>query len=182
MKLTLLIKIIFFLFIVSCSQTPSISSEEKKLFDILEKIPFVEVLSPQYLMNFSTKVGGGKYLFKGQKVSMRVIKNFNKWVKDISLIENKIFMLEPSMAGFAAGMYDDSRVSIYLDADRWYNYDEKTKELVIYHELAHDYFNAEHSNKRCDIMNSSLNDGCYQDKLKNMDLHLLVLGKKYLKW
>ena len=62
------------------------------------------------------------------------------------------------------------------------DYDEKTKELVIYHELAHDYFNAEHSNKRCDIMNSSVYDDCYQDKMRNMDLYLLVLGKKYLKW
>ena len=49
-----------------------------------------------------------------------------------------------SIAGIAMGMFDDSRVEIYIDIDHWINSSQRRRRWTVYHELTHDIFNITH--------------------------------------
>jgi len=50
-----------------------------------------------------------------------------------------------SIMGIALGTNNDSVVAILINKDRWYKITPNRKRMVLYHELMHDIFNAEHT-------------------------------------
>lgn len=49
--------------------------------------------------------------------------------------------------GVSFGIHDDERIEIYINERSWKKFDRAMKHFVIYHELAHDVLNLEHTDK-----------------------------------
>jgi hypothetical protein len=86
-----------------------------------------------------------------------------KQKSDVSILNDFI--------GYAAGMNNDDKVEIYINKKDWDLLDYDKKRILIYHELCHDIFNLEHTNRGCGIMSPAICD--FENEI-NLELKQLL--------
>ena len=79
------------------------------------------------------------------------------------------------LMGLAVGMWDDSKIEVYINHSDWTLLDQKSKRKLLYHELLHDCFNLEHVDSSCDIMFKRLNS-CINNNLDDNLSRILKLA------
>lgn len=92
-------------------------------------------------------------------------------VKDLDLNSYYKESEEVGYAGLALGMNDDKKVFIVLDSAYWYGASETEKQALLFHELAHDILNVDHSKDECSFMYPELYE-CQLDDLYEQIRHL----------
>lgn len=60
--------------------------------------------------------------------------------------------LKGGTIAIAAGMNDDEKIHIIIDAQKWSKASLKTRVYIMYHELIHDFYNIEHGEGNIDLM------------------------------
>ena len=97
--------------------------------------------------------------------------NLTLEIYDISRVRG-----EGSVAGIALGMYDNSRVEVYIDKEVWRVSNSRQKKWTVYHELSHDIFNVQHCAVR--LMDTTVPDNISYSLMKNSIEELMIYLKE----
>tara|TARA_B110000285_G_scaffold207356_1_gene246665 strand:- start:335 stop:790 length:456 start_codon:yes stop_codon:yes gene_type:complete len=81
-----------------------------------------------------------------------------------------------SIAGIAIGMYDDSKVEVYIDVNHWKYSSPRQRKWTVYHELSHDIFNITHC--EVTIMDTVVPDQISYSLMKNSIEELMTYLKE----
>ena len=81
-----------------------------------------------------------------------------------------------SIAGIAMGMYDDSRVEVYIDINHWKYSSPRQRKWTVYHELTHDIFNITHCEIK--IMDTSVPEQISYSLMKDSIEELMIYLKE----
>ena len=174
MKYLVLILSTIFLLVVFLFHTENyqlIKKERKFIQGLKNSIEFSDPLLNDILNDF-IRIANKK--LDNQDVSIKLV-NFPfifDWKKQMYAEESDVSLINDYI-GYAEGMFDDTKVQIYLDHDSWNKLNITQKKHLLYHELLHDVFNLDHSEIGCDLMSKQI---C---NLKNdIDLELLKILKE----